>query len=362
MDLRLNVPPQPPAAALQEKAALAIRTLQHRKDFLDLLTYGSTSGSLEARRAGAFWLRSRLGPISADDVLVCAGGAGLLAALVTTFAEPGDTVVTEALTYPGVRAVCRHFRVSLVGVAMDGEGIIPAALAEICQRTRPRILYCTPTIQNPTTATMSKDRRSAIAAVAKQFDLTIFEDDAYGLLPRDSAPPIASIAPDRTYYLASLSKCISPGLRIAYCVGPEAGKARITEGVRVLTFLASPLMAGIASQWIEDGSASAILDAIRSECAARQAIAGQMLEGEKIEAHAEGPHLWLSLPGKWSVPELGAYLRANGVAAKGDGFAVDGAHPNGLRIGLGAARSREDLMQGLQFLKSALREGTMRVS
>jgi DNA-binding transcriptional MocR family regulator len=362
MDLRLNVPPQPPQAALQDRTVSAIGTLQRRANFLDLLSYDSTAGSLEDRQAGALWLRSRLGSISAEDVLICAGGAALLVALVTTFAKPGDTIATEALTYPGIRAVCRHFGVSLVGVATDHEGIIPSALAEICQRIRPKILYCTPTIQNPTTATMSKYRRSEIATTAKQFDLTIFEDDAYGMLPRDAPPPIASIVPDRTYYMASLSKCISPGLRIAYCVGPEAGKARMTEGVRVVTLHAPRLIVAIASQWIEDGSALAILDAIRSECAARQTIARQILDGEKIEANPEGPHLWLSLSGEWKIPDLGTYLRANGVAAKGDGFAVDGAHPNALRIGLGAPRSREDLIQALEFLRDALRGQRMGVS
>lgn len=362
MDLRLNAPPQPPQAALHDRMVSAIEALQHRKDFLDLFNYCGTAGALEHRQVGAQWLRSRLGPVSADDVLICGGGAALLAALVTTFANPGDTIVTEALTYPGIRAVCRHFGVSLVGIETDSEGIIPSALAETCQRIRPKILYCTPTIQNPTTATMSRDRRSEIAEVAQQFDLTIFEDDAYGMLPRNAPPPLASIVPDLTYYMASLSKCLSPGLRIAYCVSPQAGKARMTEGVRVATLHAPQLMVGIASQLMEDGSALAILDAIRSECATRQTIAREILDGEKIVAHPEGPHLWLSLPGEWKIPELGAYLRANGVAAKGDGFAVHNENSNALRIGLGAPRSREDLTRGLEFLKNALREEGMRVS
>jgi DNA-binding transcriptional MocR family regulator len=362
MDLRLNVPPSPAQAALQDKLITAIGTLQSRQNFLDTLSYGSTAGSLEDRRAGALWLRSRLGTVSAEDVLICAGGAALLAALVTTFAGPDDTIATEALTYPGIRAVCRHFGRSLVGVATDHEGIIPSALAEICRRIHPKILYCTPTIQNPTTATMSKERRAEIATVAEQFDLTIFEDDAYGMLPAEAPPPIASIVPDRTYYMSSLSKCVSPGLRIAYCVGPGADRARMTEGVRVVTLMAPRLMVSIASQWIEDGSASAILDAIRAECAARQAIAREILGGEKIRAHPNGPHLWLSLSGEWQIPDLGAHLRANGVAAKGDGFAVAGAHPNALRIGLGAPRSREEFIRGLVFLENTLREPPIRPS
>jgi len=360
MELRLNVPPQP--ALVQERVASALAAVRGRSDFSGLLTYDTTAGRPRDRELAAQWLRRLLGRVSADDVVIGAGGAAVLAGLVTTFTDPGDTIVTEALTYPGIRAVCRHFGRTLTGVATDGEGMIPVALAEACERLRPKLLYCTPTIQNPTTATMSQQRRAEIVAVARQFDLIVIEDDAYGMLPSEPLAPLATIAPERTYYIASLSKCLSPGLRIAYCAGPEAGRVEMTEGVRVVSFLASPLTVALASQLIEDGSAMAILDAIRSECAARQVIARQVFEGEAIAAHAHGPHLWLPLAGTWKIPELGEHLRANGVAAKGDGFAVDGEHPQALRACLGAAPSREALIRGLEFLKQTVREGPSRVN
>ncbi len=359
MDFRLNVPPQP--LEISELMASALRTVSDRHDFLDRLTYGSTAGRFEDREAGALWLQPRLGGILADDVVICAGGASLLVALVTSFTGPGDTIVAEELTYPGIRAVSRHFGRPLVPVAMDEEGIVPAALADVCQRLRPKVLYCTPTIQNPTTATMSLERRSEIASVAEEFDLIILEDDAYGMLQTEVPPPLAKLAPDRTFYMASLSKCLAPGLRIAYCIGPDYLRAEMTEGVRVVTFLASQLMAGIATQLIEDGSAEAILAAIRSESVARQAIARRVLAGQQIAAHPEGPHLWLPLPGDWLIPELGTYLRTKGVTAKGDGFAVDGAHPNALRVGLGTPRTREELANGLEIIMDTLHQGRFRI-
>lgn len=354
MELRLNVPPQPSEMALDGRVGAAVQRLLHQGRLPDLLDYGSTAGSRKDREAGARWLDARLGRVSADDVVISAGGAVALAGLVTTFAKPKDTVITESLTYPGIRAICRHFGLKLAGVPVDSEGMSPSGLAEACQRTRAKLLYCTPTIQNPTTATMSAGRRAEIAELAEEFDLTIIEDDAYGMLPREAPPPIASLAPEHTYYIASLSKCLSPGLRIAYCVGPREGKSRMTEGIRVVSFLAPPLMVAIASQLIEDGSAIEILEAIRTECSARQRIAREILDGESLAAPPESPHLWISLTGEWKVVELGEYLRSHGVAAKGDGFAVDGVHPSALRIALGAARSREHLIQALRFLKTTL--------
>jgi DNA-binding transcriptional MocR family regulator len=75
---------------------------------------------------------------------------------------------------------------------MDAEGMLPEALEEACQLRRPRLLYLVPTIQNPTTATMSAQRRQALLAVAKRHDLTVIEDDPYWLLAGDAAPPLAA--------------------------------------------------------------------------------------------------------------------------------------------------------------------------
>lgn len=359
MELRLNVPPQP--RVVDESIASALRAVAGRNDFSDRLTYGTTAGRVDDREAGAEWLRPRLGKVERDRVVVGAGGASVLVALATTFTRPGDVVVTESLTYPGIRAVCRHFGMALAGVEMDDEGLVPSALAETCERVRPKVLFCTPTLQNPTTATMSTQRRHDIAAIADAFDLTIIEDDAYGLLPLAGPPPLAAFAPDRTFYIASVSKCLSPSLRIAFCVGPEHLRAQMTEGVRVVTFLASQLMAAVATQLIESGSAQQILDAIRDETAARQSIASQAMVGQVIATHPHSPHLWLTLPGVWRIPELGSYLRDNGVNAKGDGFAVTDEHPNALRIGIGAPPTIEALTRSLAFLSTALLEQHLRI-
>jgi len=117
----------------------------------------------------------------------------------------------------------------------------------------------------------------------------------------------------------------------------------------------------VATQLIEDGSAGEILNAIRAESIIRQTIARQMLEGLKIAAHPAGPHLWLSLQEQWRIPELGEVMRDRGVGAKGDGFAVDGVHPNALRVALGASSSSEQLTQDLATLRATLAEENLRI-
>ena len=85
--------------------------------------------------------------------------------------KPGDTLVTEHLTYPGLISVARMLGIKLIGVGMDDEGLLPDALSDVCQQHRVSALYCTPTIQNPTAAVMSVPRREAIAEVCRQHNL-----------------------------------------------------------------------------------------------------------------------------------------------------------------------------------------------
>jgi hypothetical protein len=145
-------------------------------------------------------------------------------------------------------------------------------------RHRPALLCCTPNLHNPTTATIPLERREAIAAIARDHDVVIVEDDAYGKLAGNGLAPLAALAPERTYHIASLSKSLAPALRVAYVACPDArSAARLTGAIRATTSMASPLGAAIATRWIETGLADQTLAAIRTEAEARRAIALRLL-------------------------------------------------------------------------------------
>ncbi|EGO94547.1 aminotransferase class I/II-fold pyridoxal phosphate-dependent enzyme, partial [Acidiphilium sp. PM] len=177
-------------------------------------------GAMADRAAGAHWLRDRMGPLPPERVLLCPGAQGALLAIAGLLAAPGDAVCVEDLTYPGFRALAAHRGLRLVPVAMDADGLLPDAFEAACRAHRPKLLYCTPTLHNPTTATMPPDRRAAIAAIATAQGIAIVEDDAYGMLPRSAPPPLATFAPSISYYIAGVAKSLSPALRLAYVVPP----------------------------------------------------------------------------------------------------------------------------------------------
>jgi DNA-binding transcriptional MocR family regulator len=235
--------------------------------------------------------------------------------------------------------------------------LIPEAFDVACRKEKPKALYCTPTLQNPTTATMSIERREAVVAIARSHNVFIIEDDAYGMLPRQAPPPLAVFAPELVYHIAGLAKCLSPALRVAYVVPPdERSTIRLAGSVRAMTSMTSPLTAAIATRWIQDGTADAVVAAIRKETAARQQIASTLLPVDGGRANPEGFHVWLRLAPPWSRGEFTNRLRTSGVGVVGsDAFAL-GSPPEAVRLSLGAPASQEELRRSLQLVGDFLAE------
>ena len=169
------------------------------------------------------------------------------------------------------------------------------ARTAICAEHAPRAIYCIPTHQNPTAATMGEGRRREIAAVARAAKVPIIEDDAYGRLPSTPLPAIAAFAPELVWRLATTAKALSPGLRIAYVAAPDLAAARrLAEALRATTLMPAPLGAAIVTAWIREGTADKVLAAVRAEAVERQALARQILPA--AQGSPEAIHIWLDTP------------------------------------------------------------------
>lgn len=355
VDLSMNMPPQPVASRLAERMQAGLSRLAGSPGFLDRMQYQDNAGTMADRAAAAQWLGRRLGPLPVQRVLVAGGAQVVLAAVLAALLKPGDALCVPVLTYPGLRMAAERRGVRLVPVACDEDGLDPEAFLDTCKAERPRALYLVPTLDNPTTATLPRARRARIAEVARAHGVAIIEDDAYGALPPDAPPPIASLAGDITWHVATLSKCVSPGLRIAYVAVPGTNEAvRLAAELRAISMMASPLTAALASQWIADGDLDAVVAAIRQENGLRQAVAREALRGLDVRAHPSGHHLWLRLPQPWRRGEFGAHARQLGLSViQSDAFAV-GPAPDAIRVSLGAAPDAETLRYGLSLLATLL--------
>jgi DNA-binding transcriptional MocR family regulator len=143
VDLGMNLPPVPTDPPLQDLLQQGLSRLLAGSEPANLLTYRSGSGTAEERMAGAIWLRPTLGEMVPERVLVCPGAQPALLATLGTLAGTGDVVLTDTLTYPGIRTAAAQLGIRLVGIAADAEGLLPEAVEAACREIRPKALYCT---------------------------------------------------------------------------------------------------------------------------------------------------------------------------------------------------------------------------
>jgi DNA-binding transcriptional MocR family regulator len=355
-DLSMNLPPEPIEADLEGRLARGLAALQRDFGVSGYFSYHQAGGSDNDRGTAADWLRGRVASARADRLVVFPGTQTTLFSLLLVLTRPGDIVLTDRLTYPGLKSAAASLGVRLVGVPSDENGMVPEALKEACERYAAKVVYLIPTIHNPTTLTIPRCRREQLAAAIRAAGMVLIEDDAYGCLD-PKALPLATLIPERTYLAASLSKCIAPGLRISLLLTPDrAAAASLANALRTMVQMPVPLMVALVMRWLADGSADAIISAITAEATARQKLAAKALVGQLYAAHPHGHHVWLTLPPNWTRADFATHLQRQGLAVvTSDSFSVDDRPPHAIRVALGAARSRSDLVAALDVLAAALK-------
>ena len=353
-DFTMNMPPEPDDPELLARMNEGFASVA--ADLGSLLRYQGFGGSPSDRDAASAWLGRRAMVPSQERIFVAPGAHGALVGIFSLIAKPGEVVLCEDITYPGVRAICAQLGLTLVGVPTDGDGVMPAALEEAIRRFAPKAIYLNPTLQNPTTITIPERRRGEICALARNYEVPIVEDDAYGFIPTHGPAPLAAIAPDICWHIAGLAKCIGSGLRLAYVVAPDARSAWSFNNVmRTLCVMASPITAAIATRWIEDGTADMILRFIRAESMARERIASKILEPGAYLSDPLSFNIWLPMSNGWTRSVFVSQMRSTGLGiVPSDAFTASGAPPEAVRVGLGGPITRTQVTRGLEFIAHAL--------
>ena len=352
IDLSTNVPAlDPDSPDLQETLA----ALAREGGFgAAALGYHAAPSLHRARLAGAAWLASRGLHLRPADVVPCAGAQAALLAVLLALCAPGEPVLVEELTFPGMKAAARQLRLPLHGVEMDADGVRADALDRAARATGAKVAVLVPALQNPTGAAMGEARGREVAEVARRHGLWVVEDDVYGaLLDR---PPLAAALPERGVVVTSLSKTVAAGLRFGLIAGACAPVRGLAEEVHATAWPLAPLMAEVACRWIEDGTATRRLAWQRAEVAARHALARRALVGVLAGAGAHagppGPHLWVPLAS--GADEAAARCRTAGVGVVASPlFATTREAPEGVRVGLAAARDGAELARALVRLRTA---------
>ncbi len=337
-----------------EQLAMSMANVITRSSPLDLLDYQPQAGGEQQRTAGAL-LMERSGVVATPDrVLITSGAQHAMAVTLGTLANPGDTVLTEELTYSGMKALANHLHVRLRGLAMDQDGLRPDAFEDACKEGKAKALYTMPTLHNPAENVMPEERRAEIAAIADRYEFPVVEDDSYGfLLPE--VRPLAAFS-QNIYYLFGTSKNLLPALRVGFLLSPLEMVDRLTAAISSTTFLASPVMATVVAEWIFDGTADRIMEWKRTEITERQEMAHTILGRFGYSAHRNAQHGWLTLPDPWCTDDFVSQARMRGVLVSPAESFVAGRTPApyAVRITLGSVPTRALLERGLSILAEIL--------
>jgi DNA-binding transcriptional MocR family regulator len=293
--------------------------------------------------------------------MVTHGAQHGLAGVLRTIAKPGDTLLAESLSYPGMMALARSLRLQVIGLTMDEQGLCPDALDKAAQTFGTKLLFCSPTLHNPLACTMPEDRREAIATVIRRRGLVLMEDLVHAAVLAAPPPAISTLVPEQSFLIASMSKVMAPGLRVGYLEAAPALLDKVAASIRADCWMVAPLMPEIATRWLASGAAEHLIDLQRQQIDQRLALAKNCLSGLRFLSSEHHPHLWLPLPEPWHTAQFATALRqANVLVRSADQFAVGRTPvPNAVRISLNTASSMEQLQTGLQTLMTVLRRGPL---
>lgn len=341
-----------------ELLANTLADLGRSKSLARLLDYRPDTHPNAHVLAGARWMRRAGLDGDARDVVVTNGAQhGLMVALMAT-TRPGDVVLVEQLTYAPLKQMAQSLGLKLRAVKIDRHGLVPSHLDAACRGNASATLYCMPTLQTPTGATMPEARRREVAAIARKHDLKIIEDDVYGFLPPERPDALANHARERCLFITSVSKSLAPGLRVGYLLCPVTYRRAVDSAVATSCWMPPPLMAEIASRWIDDGTAEQLNAAQRDQARARQAMASQRLHAHAFQAAPHAFSLWLNLPKHWRAEAFQREAQNRGVMlATGEAFTVGRAQaPHAVRLCLGHEMDNERVAHGLDIVAALLDE------
>ena len=274
------------------------------------LQYGATEGYNPLREQIAAFMGAKGVQVAADGLIVTTGSQQALDLIGKTLVDPGAKVIVEAPTFLATIQCFRLYGAQVIGAPIDADGVQVDALEALIAEHKPRFVYLIPTFGNPSGATLSLARRRRILELAVKTQTVVVEDDPYGDLYFGAAPPPSLLAlsaevpgsRDWLVHCGSLSKVLSPGLRVGWMIAPPALLAKATMCKQFSDAHTSTYAQATAAHYLRAGRMPATLAHVREVYAGRARTMGECLKqelGDAIEFTQPGGGLffWARLTG-----------------------------------------------------------------
>ncbi|MCL6478428.1 MAG: PLP-dependent aminotransferase family protein [Peptococcaceae bacterium] len=330
----------------------------------NILQHNCAQGLKSLRESLAALMTVRDIQVSPENIIVLNGSQQGLDLIARILLEPGDCVIMEEPCFLGAIDIFRAYGVKLIGIPMDHEGMLADRLEMVLKRVRPKLIYTIPTFQNPAGVSMSMSRRKALLELAVRHQVPLLEDDAYGLLYFDHppAPPLASMDKTGTViYLGTMSKLVSPGLRLGWMAAPPDLVRLVTAAKQLTDLHSNNLVQRMVDLYCRRGLLEKHLVRVRERYrAGRDAMIGALSRFAPQEMSWNNPaggfYVWVSLPGNLSATKLLQEAVEKKVSfVAGPAFYCNGRGDNRIRLNYTYA-SPDLIQQGIKILCRVIRD------
>lgn len=337
-----------------------------REGFTKAFQYGETEG-LET-------LRSRLVEVMAEEglgaepehILITTGSQQALDLIGRIFIDPGDTIVMEAPTYVGALSAFSPGGPRILTIPLDDMGMRVDLLEEVLKRDdapAPKFVYIVPNFQNPAGVTMNRSRRDKLMELADEYDLLIIEDNPYGLLRFEGEPEetLARRDPHRVVYLGTLSKIVSPGIRVGWVMAPAPVVEKLAALKQSADLCSSNLTQMFAEAYLGQDMWKKNLESQKVIYRSRRdAMLKSLVKYFPKEAHWTHPQgglfIWATLPEYLDTAKMLPQAIEQKVAyVPGTAFYPDYAGANHMRLNF-SFPSEEQIVQGIKSLGKVIRK------
>jgi len=336
------------------------------KGMAEAFQYGETEGRDELKRELAVIMGQEGIDADPEHVLVTTGSQQALDLLARILIDSGDDIIIEGPTYLGALAAFRPAGPRMTTMHLDTEGLPVADLERVLDEWRgpaPKFVYVVPNFHNPAGVTMSAERRERLLAVAEERDLLIIEDNPYGLLRFEgkSVPPMASSGSRHVVYLGTLSKIVSPGIRVGWAYGPPPIIDRLATLKQGADLCSSALNQMFAEEYIRLGYWEKNLEVLKRVYLSRRnamlsALEKNFPEGSRWTRPEGGLFIWVTLPEFLDTEKMLPLAINQKVAyVPGTAFYADGTGANQMRLNFSYA-NEELIAEGIKRLGKVIRK------
>ena len=331
------------------------------------LQYGPTEGFRETKDVICKVMGAEGMNPDADDVIVTTGGQQAIDLICKALIDPGDVIIAEGPTYPGAVPVFCSYEADTRQVGMDEDGMRIDELEELlasldAEGRRPKFIYSVPTFQNPGGVTMSLERRQRLVEIAREREILVVEDNPYGLLrySGEPLPPLYSLdGGDYVLYVGTLSKILSPGIRIGWACAPPPVMAKLVLGKGAADLCTSTLSQYFVREYFAEGRwldyVAELSEIYRERRDAMLEALGRYFPRQATWSVPEGGlFVWATMPDYIDTTDLLAKaLRQNVAFVPGEAAFVDGSGSDSMRLNF-SAQNADEIREGIRRIGAVI--------